>query len=90
MVEQVQPSVTGAAEKFREGAQEFKQAVATSAAQAYEQTAEALHDYRERAAQKFNEYSDEASGVIKGRPLTSVAVAFGAGLLFGLLFFRRS
>jgi ElaB/YqjD/DUF883 family membrane-anchored ribosome-binding protein len=90
MVEQVQPSVSGAAEKMKEGAQEFRQAVATSAAEAYEQTAEALHKYRQRAAEKFNEYSDEAADLIKGRPLTSVLVAFGTGLLLGMLFFRRS
>lgn len=45
---------------------------------------ERLRDSGRRAAELSREYADQVSNYVTTRPLTSIAIAVGVGLLFGL------
>ena len=94
MVEQMQESSLGAsAEKMREGAKEFKQAVADTAKQKYDEykdTARQKYDeYKDTAKETVDKYSKQATDYVHENPITSLAIAFGVGTLIGLMLFRR-
>jgi len=45
---------------------------------------ERLRETGRMATERTREYADQVSGYVTSRPLTSIAIALGVGLLFGL------
>ena len=43
-----------------------------------------LRETGRRASERTREYADQVGGYVAERPLTSIAIALGVGLLFGL------
>lgn len=95
MVEQMQESSSlgASAEKMREGAKEFKQAVTETAKQKYDEykdTAKQKYDeYKDTAKEAVDKYSKQATEYVHENPMTALAIAFGVGTLIGLMLFRR-
>ena len=90
MVEQVHPSMGGAAQKMREGAEEFKEAVTEKATETAKRASARMGAYAEQASETVAEYAEEATSFIKDRPITSILAAFGVGLAVGMLLLRRA
>lgn len=50
-----------------------------------EQLAESARQYSQRASEMFQEQCARAEGVVRERPMQSLAAAFGAGIVAGLI-----
>ncbi len=50
---------------------------------------DSLHSYYDEGRERYDEYEDQATDLIRSRPFQSVLVALGVGFLLSLIFGRR-
>lgn len=76
---------SAAMQRAAEAAQQYKQRAAEAAQQYSEQATAVARHYRQQASARFQESYNQAEEMIHQRPAESMAVAFGAGLMAGVV-----
>ena len=73
----------------REDVRELGRAARGAAEETYEEVKRHAGDYVDRQKQRVTEFEDQLVEYVRQKPLQSVLIAAGAGLLLGFLLHRR-